>query len=105
MPDKPKTALWCRLFGHTLPKGYGRSPPYLDITRHGVDGIGREHASLYAKCRHCDQSYHVASVHLPKTWREEEAQQRLTNAIPWADGIIAAGQAIKALADPKDDDR
>lgn len=55
----------CKLFGHVMPKGYAGDPPYLEARGGSVDGIGREHWSLYARCDRCDDKFHVANVHGP----------------------------------------
>lgn len=58
--------LLCEILGHKLPKGYANGRPYLTIKTVLTDGIGRQHAFLYARCDRCDEEYHVASIHLPE---------------------------------------
>ncbi len=55
----------CLMHGHALPVGYGETPPYLEAEGGHIDGIGREHWRLFAKCRRCDERYQVANVHGP----------------------------------------
>jgi hypothetical protein len=57
--------LLCWLFGHKLPKGYAGGRPYLEPYGGSVDGIGREHWRLYARCPRCEQKWHVVNVHGP----------------------------------------
>jgi len=57
--------LRCKIFGHTPPM-YGSTVSYGKVVRHGVDGIGREHAVVYAQCDRCGEDYLIIRIHLPK---------------------------------------
>jgi len=45
---------------------YGSTVSYGKVVRHGVDGIGREHAVVYAQCDRCGEDYLIIRIHLPK---------------------------------------
>jgi len=66
-------SLLCRLFGHKL-------DPYLyaDIHTGAVDGIGREHASVHARCIRCSTVHQVAQVHLVPRHAEKRMQRYFT---------------------------
>jgi ribosomal protein L37E len=34
-----------------------------------VDGIGRQHASVYAECKRCGKEFFAGMIHVPK-WKE-----------------------------------
>ncbi len=60
----------CRLFGHQPEPGYYRDSKggdcygYLEVEKYVVDGIGRRHACVYAKCRWCGKRYQVGYIYL-----------------------------------------
>ena len=60
--------LLCSLFGHRPELGYNdrEGERYLRVIRRGVDGIGREHAAIYATCRRCGREYKIGNIHVPK---------------------------------------
>ncbi|UKL14995.1 hypothetical protein hairong_090 [Pseudomonas phage hairong] len=58
-------SLLCQLFGHKSVSGYAGMPPYVRIVGGGVDGIGTQHCRLMTKCRRCNETYQIASIHMP----------------------------------------
>ena len=86
-------AILCKLFGHIPDHGYyrerrGGSTQYFKVKGGHVDGIKREHWSLYGKCRWCNKEYHVGNFHGPLnrhhpygTIRFKQIQDRLKGLI------------------------
>lgn len=59
-------SLMCALFGHRIPKGpYHGDRHYYDVVLGTVDGINRQHASLYTTCGRCGTWYKVGNIHVP----------------------------------------
>lgn len=69
----------CTLFGHQPPVytegGYGGQ--YMAVLPHGIDGIGREHADVKAKCPRCGELYKVGMIHLPVRHHEQVLNSKL----------------------------
>lgn len=65
--------LICKLFGHTPEPGYygdsrgGNYSGYLEVELDAMDGMGRQHARVYATCRWCGRRYQVGMIHVPRT--------------------------------------
>lgn len=51
-------------------KGYASGKPYLVNKYTEVDGIGRIHLSLYARCNKCGEEFPYAMLHLDRVLRE-----------------------------------
>lgn len=65
-----KHSVRCNGEHHRLPKDnqkgwYSPGEQYAQLVSEGKDGIGREHASLYATCEDCGKKYRVCRTHLP----------------------------------------
>ena len=63
----------CIDFGHKHLNGeefLGGRDAYFTITHIVLDGIGRYHAYLEAKCLRCGKNFRVGMVHLPKDFRK-----------------------------------
>lgn len=63
--NNKKIPLMCRIFGHKAPK-YGNQPAYGRVRPGTIDGVGREHANVIARCDRCDTEYVIIKIHLPK---------------------------------------
>jgi len=62
--------LICRLFGHRTPyDDYRPGFFYMKVRLNAVDGIGRQHASVYAECKRCGEEFFAGMIHVPK-WSE-----------------------------------
>ena len=61
----------CRFFGHRPRENDYSGGEYMRALPGAIDGIGREHATLYATCPRCGVSYRAGQIHLPK--RQSEA--------------------------------
>lgn len=59
-------SILCDLFGHKSLEGIYSGAEYMKLTLRGIDGTGREHASLSAQCPRCGQWYKAGAIHLPK---------------------------------------
>lgn len=60
-------SLICKLFGHKPPiYSNNAGGEYGTLQYNEIDGIGRQHASLYANCPRCGVSYHVMNTHVRK---------------------------------------
>jgi hypothetical protein len=59
-----RRSILCALFGHKPGENVHDGAEYLVIIRGPVDGIGREHASVYGGCQRCFARYRVGKVHL-----------------------------------------
>ncbi len=57
-------SILCTLFGHRSNEHVYSGGEYMHV-RYGpvVDGIGREHFDLYAKCRRCGKEYRAGRIH------------------------------------------
>lgn len=59
-------SLFCKLFGHKPQQDVWSGAEYMRWGNWGtIDGIGREHRSLTARCARCNQHYNAGKVHLP----------------------------------------
>ncbi len=58
--------LFCKWFGHKLPKGWSGGAPYLKVRTIVTDAIGQRHAFLDSRCSRCHKEFHVANLHLPE---------------------------------------
>jgi hypothetical protein len=68
-------SLLCVLVGHKPPvyakKGwYSPGEEYADVHVGAVDGIGRVHAEVTAKCARCGAEFIVCRIHVPDVQRE-----------------------------------
>lgn len=57
-------SILCKLFGHKSREHDYSGGQYMDVRRDTIDGIGREHARLYARCPRCEKSYRAGMIHL-----------------------------------------
>jgi hypothetical protein len=58
--------LFCHLFGHKPQEGVYSGAEYMRWGSWGtVDGIGRDHRSLEAKCARCEKRYTAGKIHMP----------------------------------------
>jgi hypothetical protein len=58
--------LLCSLFGHKSRERDYSGGEYMRVQLGEIDGIGREHATLYARCPRCDKTYRAGRIHLPR---------------------------------------
>jgi hypothetical protein len=56
----------CALFGHHVPVFNPTGSEYVGVTYFATDGIGRQHAHLWAICPRCGTRYQLGSIHIPK---------------------------------------
>lgn len=64
-------SILCKLGGHkSLEHVYGGAE-YMRVVPFAVDGIGREHATLYAQCPRCNQEYDAGKIHIPRARKEQ----------------------------------
>ena len=54
----------CKLFGHKSSEHDYSGGEYMRLARGAIDGIGREHATLYARCPRCEKKYRAGQIHL-----------------------------------------
>lgn len=59
-------SILCAIFGHRDRENDYSGGEYMNVITGAIDGIGREHATLYATCPRCDNSYRAGMIHLPK---------------------------------------
>lgn len=60
-------SILCKLFGHKPHEHTYSGGEYFRIsTFRQIDGIGRIHATLYAKCARCGAEYRAGQIHLPR---------------------------------------
>ena len=57
--------LICRWFGHKPHEKTYSGAEYMRARLGPVDGMDREHWTLYARCARCDRSYRAGQVHGP----------------------------------------
>lgn len=57
--------LLCLVFGHKSLQGIYSGAEYMRVVPGAIDGIGREHARLYATCPRCEREYSAGAIHLP----------------------------------------
>jgi hypothetical protein len=63
-------SILCALFGHKSNEDVYDGGQYVRIgSPQVVDGIGRHHATLYARCPRCGREYRAGSIHIPKEER------------------------------------
>lgn len=66
----------CKFFGHKPQEGVGSGAEYMRWGNWGaVDGIGRHHHSLEARCARCNEWYSAGKVHMPP--EQENGQQAI----------------------------
>lgn len=53
----------CRLLGHAWDAGWWGDLPYYDQERGVIDGIGRQHITLYCRCDRCGDRRPVGYIH------------------------------------------
>lgn len=54
----------CKLFGHKSSEHDYSGGEYMRLARGAIDGVGREHATLYARCPRCEKKYRAGQIHL-----------------------------------------
>lgn len=57
-------SILCKLFGHKSREHDYSGGEYMRMGRGAIDGIGREHATLYAHCPRCEKKYRAGQIHL-----------------------------------------
>jgi len=57
-------SILCTLFGHKSREHDYSGGEYMRVRRGPIDGIGREHATLIARCPRCNREYRAGQVHL-----------------------------------------
>lgn len=62
----------CGLFGHKTNERVYSGAEYVDVVFGPIDGIGREHATLYGKCPRCEGRYRIGQMHRPQEWQEKK---------------------------------
>lgn len=75
-------SLFCRLFGHKPQEGVWSGAEYMRWGNWGaIDGIGRDHRSLEAKCARCEKRYTAGKVHMPHDMviAQEQRDQALSH--------------------------
>jgi hypothetical protein len=65
----------CTLFGHKSLEGVYSGAEYMRVLPTTIDGIGREHADLYARCPRCGCSYRAGRIHRPNEWRNKRLEK------------------------------
>lgn len=69
--------LLCLVFGHKSLQGIYSGAEYMRVVPGAIDGIGREHARLYATCPRCEREYSAGAIHLPARDAERELVKKL----------------------------
>lgn len=60
--------LLCKAFGHKTNEKIYTGGEYAEVQPTTTDGIGREHATLYARCPRCNEKHRIGQVHRPHAW-------------------------------------
>lgn len=71
----------CKLFGHGTQQGVHSGAEYMRVEPFVIDGIGREHAYLRARCPRCDAYYTAGKIHLPARDKERALEIQLRKAL------------------------
>jgi hypothetical protein len=72
-----KLGIPCRLFGHKPQEETYSGAEYMEVSPGAIDGIGREHATLHAKCARCNKKYRAGQIHLPERYSEKLLKKKL----------------------------
>lgn len=91
-------SILCRLFGHKSNEHVYDGGEYMRIRTGAIDGIGREHATLFATCPRCVQEYRAGQIHLIQRWADAQAEP-MGELGDEARLRIAAKRAADALPD------
>ena len=91
--------LLCLVFGHKSLEGIYSGAEYMRVVPGSIDGIGREHARLYAHCPRCEREYTAGAIHLPPRALERNlmSKQKTSaspNAWPYRAGMEDAHDPI-----------
>jgi len=60
--------LFCSIFGHKTNEKVFTGGEYMTISVGPIDGIGREHATLYGTCPRCRKVHRMGKIHRPIEW-------------------------------------
>jgi hypothetical protein len=55
----------CALFGHKPHEKTYTGAEYMEVQLGENDGIGRSHATVFARCARCKKKYRAGQIHLP----------------------------------------
>jgi hypothetical protein len=78
---KYRMNILCKLFGHQPPvyakKGWwSPGEEYAKVNSNiEIDGIKREHASVYSECPRCHINFKLCRIHLPRKDKNETTQR------------------------------
>lgn len=72
----------CSVFGHKPHECTYSGEEYMRVVPGAIDGIGREHATLYARCPRCSSHYRAGQIHLIPRSREQELDNALRERTP-----------------------
>lgn len=64
----------CAIFGHKANEHVYSGGEYMKVRPGAIDGIGREHATLYACCPRCGAEYRAGQIHRPGTWFDGKSE-------------------------------
>lgn len=73
-------SILCKLFGHKSSEHVYSGGEYMKVCRDTIDGIGREHARLYARCPRCEKTYRAGMIHLIQRDCDRVAGSAMENA-------------------------
>lgn len=84
----------CLIFGHRPAFGWYHSEGngYFDVECGAVDGVGRQHATLYIRCERCSKKYQVGKIHIPEIVQLKEDNKKLSNKNNSLSSTIATAQ-------------
>lgn len=54
--------LLCKILGHRHEQAYGGSGAFFRLTAPWLDGIGRSHRDVYARCERCGEQVHMGQT-------------------------------------------
>ncbi len=66
----------CKIFGHRSMEHIHSGGEYMTIRPTSIDGIGREHATLYGRCPRCGVEHRVGAAHRPPQWFDGKSRKR-----------------------------
>ena len=70
-------SILCAIFGHRDREDDYSGGEYMNVIIGAIDGIGRKHATLYATCPRCGNSYRAGMIHLPARHKERQLDKQL----------------------------
>jgi len=84
-------SILCALFGHKPRQHDYSGGEYMRVNVGATDGIGRVHATLYAKCARCEEEYRAGQIHVPKIKWEPAftAELQARRYVAWRDALVS----------------